>query len=96
MQKRKARRIQRPLKPEEQKRLHLRRKEAEEDREQIKNTARQAKAEHDAALSEIRQAIDALRAERTAARFEPGGRERTADLRVRGEKKIAHPHTTSN
>ncbi len=66
MQKRKARRIQRPLKPEEEQRLRLARKEAEEDREQIKNTARQAKAEHDAALSEIRQAIDSLRTERTA------------------------------
>lgn len=66
MQKRNARRIQRPLKPEEEKRLRLARKEAEDDREEIREMARQAKAEHDVALSAIREAISSLRSERAA------------------------------
>lgn len=66
MQKRKARRIERPLTAKEEERLRRARKEAEEDRAEIKEMARNAKAEHDETLAEIRQAIVALRAERAA------------------------------
>jgi AraC-like DNA-binding protein len=66
MQKRTARRSHRPLKPEVEERLSRARKEAERDREPIEETAREAKADHDAVLWEIRQAISSLRAERAA------------------------------
>lgn len=63
--KRKAKRIHRELTPEEQSRLRRARQEAEEDRLQIEQLAHRAKADHDAVLVEIRQAVEALRTERT-------------------------------
>jgi hypothetical protein len=64
--KRNAKRIRRELTPAEQERLRRARREAQEDRPQIERMARSAKAEHDAALSEIRGAIESLRTERNA------------------------------
>lgn len=64
--KRKTKRIRRELTPAEQDRLRRARKESEADRLQIEEMARRAKADHDAVLAEIRQAVEALRTERAA------------------------------